>query len=99
MDILNEIYTRHGFEARGYEAEAKPKLWSNHEAEAVAVAEALTFWKHQAEAEALARDHNEQLSGACLCCVVNVLPICDCMNITLSETLISLLYYDPFYLM
>ena len=26
----------------------KPKLWSNHEAEA----EALTLWKHEAEAEA-----------------------------------------------
>ena len=26
----------------------KPKLWSNHEAEA----EGLTFWKHEAEAEA-----------------------------------------------
>ncbi len=41
---------RHGYEAQGYEAEAKPKLWSNHEAEA----KALTFWKHEAEAEALA---------------------------------------------
>ncbi len=28
----------------------KPKLWSNHEAEAEA--EALNFWKHEAEAEA-----------------------------------------------
>ena len=38
--------TRHGYEARGHEVEAK--LLMNHEAEA----EALTFWKHEAEAEA-----------------------------------------------
>ncbi len=36
---------RHGYEARGYEAEAKPKLWSKHEAEAEAEAKALNFWK------------------------------------------------------
>ncbi len=41
---------RHGYEARGYEAEAKPKLWLDHEAEAEA--EALTFLNHEAEAEA-----------------------------------------------
>ena len=41
---------RHGYEAQGHEAEAKPKLSLNHEAEAEA--EALTFWKHEAEAEA-----------------------------------------------
>ncbi len=41
--------SRHGYEAWGYEAEAKPKLWQDHEAEA----EALTFWNHEAEAEAL----------------------------------------------
>ena len=35
----------------------KPKLWSNHEAEAEA--EALTFWKHEAEAEALAFSKHE----------------------------------------
>ncbi len=35
------ITTRHGYEARGYETEAKPKLWSDHEAEAEA--EALNF--------------------------------------------------------
>ncbi len=33
---------RHGYKARGYKAEAKPKLWSNHEAESEA--KALTFW-------------------------------------------------------
>ncbi len=44
------LWSRHGYEARGHEAEAKPKLWSNHEAEAEA--EALIFWKHEAEAEA-----------------------------------------------
>ena len=44
------VLSRHWYEAWGYEAEAKPKLWSNHEAEAEA--EALTFWKHKAEAEA-----------------------------------------------
>ena len=42
---------RHGYEARGHEAEAKSKLLVNHEAEAEA--KALTFWKHEAEAEAL----------------------------------------------
>ncbi len=36
----------------GYEAEAKPKLWSKCKSEAEA--KALTFWKHEAEAEALA---------------------------------------------
>ena len=41
------LIARHGYEARGHEAEAKPKLLLNHEAEA------LTFWKHEAEAEAL----------------------------------------------
>ena len=41
---------RHGYEAWGYEAEAKPKLWRDHEAEAEA--EALTFWNHEAEAKA-----------------------------------------------
>ena len=35
----------------------KPKLWSNHEAEAEA--EALNFWKHEAEAEALAFSKHE----------------------------------------
>ena len=40
----------HELEVRGYEAEAKPKLWSKHEAEAVA--ESLTSWKLEAEAEA-----------------------------------------------
>ncbi len=50
MRSLHNTKSRHGYEARGYEAEAKPKLWSNHEAEAEA--EALTFWKHEAEAEA-----------------------------------------------
>ena len=45
------ISCRHGYEARGHEAEAKPKLSLNHEAEAEA--EALTFWNHEAEAEAL----------------------------------------------
>ena len=44
------VKIRHGYRAQGYEAKAKPKLWSNHEAEAEA--EALTFWKHEAEAEA-----------------------------------------------
>ena len=39
----------HGYEARGYEAEAKPKLWLEHESEA----EALTFLNHEPEAEAL----------------------------------------------
>ena len=33
----------------------KPKLWSNHEAEA----EALAFWKHEAEAEALTFSKHE----------------------------------------
>ncbi len=28
------LLSRHGYEPRGYEAEAKPKLLSNHEAEA-----------------------------------------------------------------
>ncbi len=41
---------RHANEARVYEAEAKAKLWSNHEAEVEA--EALAFSKHEAEAEA-----------------------------------------------
>ncbi len=49
------VTTRHGYEARGYEAEAEPKLWSDHEAEA----EALNFWKHEAEAEALAFSKHE----------------------------------------
>ena len=47
---VKQVAIRHGYEARGYEAEAKLKLWSNYEAEAEA--EALTFWKHEAEAEA-----------------------------------------------
>ncbi len=47
LDWEKEV-TRHGYEAWGYEAEAKPKLWLDHEAEA----EALTFWNHEAEAEA-----------------------------------------------
>ena len=38
---------RHGYEARVYKAEDKPKLSLNHEAEA----EALTFEKHEAEAQ------------------------------------------------
>ena len=46
---------RHGYEARGHEAEAKPKRRSNHKAEA----EALTFLKHEAEAEALAFSKHE----------------------------------------
>ncbi len=45
-----KLQIRHGYEARGYEAEAKPKLRSIHKAEAEA--EALNFWKHEAEAEA-----------------------------------------------
>ncbi len=45
--------TRHGYEARGHEAEVKPKPLLNHEAEAEA--EALTFLKHEAEAEAKAQ--------------------------------------------
>ena len=47
---LLSVWTRHGYEAQCYEAEAKPKLWSNHEAEAEA--EAFTFSKQEAEAEA-----------------------------------------------
>ena len=56
---------RHGYEAQDYEAEAKPKLWSNYKAEAEALtflkyeteaeAEALNFSKHGAEAEAKAQ--------------------------------------------
>ena len=41
---------RHGYEAQCYEAEAKPKLWSNHEAETKA--ETLIFFNYEAEAEA-----------------------------------------------
>ncbi len=44
------VDSRRGYEAWGYEAEAKPKLWLDHEAEAEA--EVLTFWNHEAEAEA-----------------------------------------------
>ncbi len=48
--VVYHLQNRHGYEAQlqGYEAEAKPKLWSNYKAEA------LTFWKHEAEAKALA---------------------------------------------
>ena len=42
---------RHGYEAWGYEAKAKPKLWLDHEAEA----EALPFLNHEAEAESEAQ--------------------------------------------
>ncbi len=49
--MINIADIRHGYEAQGHEAEAKPKLSLNHEAEAEA--EAFTFWKHEAEAEAL----------------------------------------------
>ena len=44
------VWIRHGYEARCHEAEVKPKLLLNHEAEAQA--EALTFCEHEAEAEA-----------------------------------------------
>ncbi len=53
---LDQSKIRHRYEARGYEAEAKPKHWSNHEAEA----EALNFWKHKAEAEAFSK-HEAQV--------------------------------------
>ncbi len=48
--LMHHFPSRHGYEARRHEAEAKPKPLLNHEAEAEA--EALTFWKHEAEAEA-----------------------------------------------
>ncbi len=44
---------RHGYEAWGYESEAKPKLWLDHEAEAEA--EALPFLDHEAEAKSEAQ--------------------------------------------
>ena len=59
-DLLHSLTTRHGYEAQHHEAEAKPKLYLNHEAEDEAEAltflkhEALTFWKHEAEAKAKA---------------------------------------------
>ncbi len=35
------VLTRHGYEAWGYKAEAKPKLWRDHEAEAKSEAEGM----------------------------------------------------------
>ncbi len=52
---INADATRHGYKAWGYEAEAKPKLWLDHEAEAEAEAEALPFLNHEAEAESEAQ--------------------------------------------
>ncbi len=43
LRLLGPLGIRHGYEAGGYEAEAKPKLWPDHEAEAEAEAEALPF--------------------------------------------------------
>ncbi len=56
------MYIRHGYEAWGYEAEAKPKLWLDHEAETEA--EALTFWNHEAEALPLLNHEAEDESEA-----------------------------------
>ena len=54
---MNTVKVRHGYQAQGHEAKAKPKLLLNHEAKAEAEAKALTFWKHESEAKAEAGTH------------------------------------------
>ncbi len=74
---ISRASIRHGYKARGYEAEAKPKLWLNHKAEVEAEAKPLTFGNCQAEPEAFLF-----LAHLCFCMVGSYPSLCVCPSVT-----------------